>query len=280
MTPEVELEADCSRCFGLCCVALTFSASADFAIDKPAGQACPHLAADFRCGIHADLRQRGFPGCSVFDCLGAGQHVSQVTFKGSDWRSQPGIAREMFDVFARVRELHLLLWHLREALGLAAAQPAHLELRHAFARVQRLSFGTPGEVLSLNMAAELRQVRDLLRRASELARRDSPGPKGNYANRDLIGRGFLAADLRGANLRGAQLIGADLRRADLRLADLTVADLRDADLRGADLSEALFVRQSQLDAARGDAATRLPPGLQRPAHWLTAPRSPRSSDLT
>ena len=51
---STDLRADCSSCFGLCCVALTFSRSADFAIDKPAGEACPNLSADFRCGIHDD----------------------------------------------------------------------------------------------------------------------------------------------------------------------------------------------------------------------------------
>ena len=84
---------------------------------------------------------------------------------------------------------------------------------------------------------------------------------------DLIGAKLKGADLRGANLRGAYLIGADLRGADLRLADLIGADLRDADLAGADLTDAIFLTQSQLDAARGDAATRLPPSLTRPAHW-------------
>ena len=76
-----------------------------------------------------------------------------------------------------------------------------------------------------------------------------------------------AIDLRGADLRGAYLIGADLRDADLALADLTGADLRGADLAGADLGEALFLVQSQLDAARGDRRTGLPPNLERPAHW-------------
>ena len=70
----MDLRADCARCFGLCCVAPAFAASADFAIDKPAGQACPHLAGDFRCGIHDELRPRGFPGCTVYDCFGAGAH--------------------------------------------------------------------------------------------------------------------------------------------------------------------------------------------------------------
>jgi len=63
------------------------------------------------------------------------------------------------------------------------------------------------------------------------------------------------------------LIAADLRAADLRQTDLLGADLRDADLSGADLDGALFLTRSQVGAARGDAATRLPRRLDRPAHW-------------
>ena len=57
-----DLRADCGRCAALCCVAPAFTVSADFAVSKPAGRPCPHLLGDFRCGIHAGLRDRGFPG--------------------------------------------------------------------------------------------------------------------------------------------------------------------------------------------------------------------------
>ncbi|MFD2352498.1 hypothetical protein ACFSTC_29280 [Nonomuraea ferruginea] len=36
-----ELKADCASCSGLCCVALPFSRSADFAVDKAAERAVP-----------------------------------------------------------------------------------------------------------------------------------------------------------------------------------------------------------------------------------------------
>src|SRR6185437_7197530 len=50
---SLELRADCGRCFGLCCVAPAFVRSADFAIDKPAGQPCPNLATtSFDCSLH------------------------------------------------------------------------------------------------------------------------------------------------------------------------------------------------------------------------------------
>jgi len=112
-------------------VAPTFSISADFPITKKAGQACPHLQPDFRCGIHTRLRQQGFRGCAVYDCFGAGQKVSQVTFAGRDWRQAPRTAKQMFEVFAIMRNLHELLWYLIEALRLPSAQPLHDELSRA-----------------------------------------------------------------------------------------------------------------------------------------------------
>lgn len=263
---DVELQADCSRCVGLCCVALALTASADFAIDKAAGQPCPHLQADFRCDIHAELRERGFPGCSAYDCFGAGQRITQLTFAGRTWRDDPATAEAMFGAFRRLREVHELLWHVREALRLPAGGPLHSSLQEACDRLAELSAAS-AEVLRITDVEQLRgKVNPLLRRVSELARRGIRGK--NYANAPLIGARLAAANLRGANLRGAQLIAADLHGADLRLADLTGADLRNTDLRGADLSTVLFVRQAQLDAARGDRLTRLPAELQHPRHWL------------
>ena len=128
---RTQLRADCSRCAGLCCVAPAFAASADFAIDKPAGRACPNLRDDFRCGIHAQLRERGFPGCEVFDCFGAGQHLTQVTFGGRSWRETPELAAAQFAVLPVLRQLHETLWYLSEALTLPAAAALHGEVRTA-----------------------------------------------------------------------------------------------------------------------------------------------------
>ncbi|WP_371660514.1 pentapeptide repeat-containing protein [Streptomyces sp. NBC_00280] len=267
---DLGLRADCGNCFGLCCVALPFASSADFATDKDAGQPCTNLRADFRCGIHTQLRQRGFSGCTVFDCFGAGQKVSQVTFGGQDWRQAPGTARQMFDVFPVMRQLHELLRYLAEALTLPPALPIHGELRRALERTEHLTGGSAQELAELDMAAHRGDVNALLLRASELVRAKVTGRMKDKKDRrgaDLIGADLKAADLRGANLRGAYLIAADLKGADLRTADLIGADLRDADLSGADLTDSIFLTQSQLDAAKGDPATKLPSALTRPAHW-------------
>jgi uncharacterized protein YjbI with pentapeptide repeats len=266
--PSLSLRADCESCFALCCVAPAFSASADFAINKPAGHACPHLQPDFRCGIHTRLREQGFRGCTVYDCFGAGQRVSQLTFGGQDWRRAPETARQMFGVFPIMRDLHELLWYLSEALMLQRARPLRVELRLALEETEGLSHNSPDALLELDLEAHRRDVNALLLRASELVRADVRPKKKDRRGADLIGAKLKGADLSGASLRGAHLIGADLRGADLRMADLTGADLRGADLSGADLAESIFLIQSQLEAARGDTQTRLPPSLTRPAHWL------------
>ncbi|CAM3428200.1 pentapeptide repeat-containing protein [Kibdelosporangium persicum] len=267
------LRADCSRCFGLCCVALPFAASADFAISKDAGKPCPNLLADYRCGIHAGLRERGFPGCTVFDCFGAGQQVSQVTFAGRDWRGDPGRAKRMFQVFPVMRQLHELLWYLTEAMSLDAARGLRDQLAAALEETEKLTHASAETMIELDLPAHRSKINELLLRASELARAGTGGP--NRRGADLIGAKLRGADLRGASLRGALLIGADLRGADLRLADLIGADLRDTDLTGADLTGSIFLTQSQVNAARGDATTKLPPSLTRPAHWKRAPTGKR-----
>lgn len=273
MTVTSELRADCGACFGLCCVALHFTRSAEFAFDKPAGEPCVNLGEDFRCAIHPQLRERGFSGCTAFDCLGAGQKVSQVTFAGTDWRGDPGVARRMFATFPVVRQLHELLWYLTEALALPAARPVHADLRRAVDATDKVTRADAETILSLDIAALRAEINGLLVRASELARAEIPGGKRNrshsnrnHRNADLTGARLRGADLRGANLRGAFLIAADLRNADLRCADVTGADLRDADVRGADLTGVLFLTQAQLDSAKGDAATKLSVH-NRPTHW-------------
>lgn len=261
------LRADCEHCFGLCCVAPAFSASADFAIDKDAGQACPNLRLDFRCGIHHRLRKEGFPGCTVYDCFGAGQKVAQVTFAGQDWRSTPRIAPRMFEVFPIMRQLHELLWYLTEAMTLEPARTLHGELGRALDETERLTHGGPDDLVELDVAAHHRDVNALLRRASELVRADARRERIDRSGADLIGADLAGADLSAASLRGAYLVGANLTRADLRAADLTGADLRGADLSGADLTGSIFLTQSQLDSAKGDLDTTLPTSLSRPAHW-------------
>ncbi|MEV5410078.1 pentapeptide repeat-containing protein [Thermopolyspora sp. NPDC052614] len=269
-----DLRADCANCFGLCCVALPFPASADFAIDKEAGRPCPNLDQEFRCGVHRDLRRRGFAGCVAFDCFGAGQKISQHTFGGRDWRGSPEIAGRMFEAFGVMRGLHEVMRYLAEALTLRPARALHGQLRRALEQIEELTYGSPEQLAAVDVAACRAEAGALLARASELARAQARDRRPDRAGADLIGARLARADLRAACLRGALLIGADLSSADLRDADLLGADLRGADLAGADLTGAIFLTGPQVESAQGDSATGLPAHLSRPAHWRDRPAAP------
>ncbi|MFE5393579.1 pentapeptide repeat-containing protein [Streptomyces sp. NPDC056568] len=262
-----DLRADCGDCFGLCCVALPFSRSSDFPVDKSAGTPCGNLQEDFRCGIHERLRDEGYGGCTVFDCFGAGQKVSQITFKGVSWREEPDSARTMYEVFPVVHRLQELLKYTAQALDLPSAGPVHRDLRRAYERIDALTRDTAQTLLAVDVDALRGEVNPLLLRASELARAAVPGRKKNHRGANLIGSRLRGAKLRGASLRGALLVAADLSDADLRDADLIGADMRDTDLCGSDLRGALFLTQPQLNAARGDARTKISDPLRRPSHW-------------
>ncbi|WP_310961832.1 pentapeptide repeat-containing protein [Nocardioides terrisoli] len=260
MTADVDLTADCARCFGLCCVLLPFTADAGFGVDKPGGTPCLNLLDDDRCRIHATLRADGWPGCTVFDCFGAGQQVSQVTYAGRSWRD--GVNRgEMAAVFTVVRLLHEALAHLGEAV----ARTGDADLAALRARIVDQAGGAPDDLLALDVDAVLCEVGDRLREASRVVR--SGHGDGPHQGGDLAGADLRGAVLRAADLRGALLVGADLRGVDLTDTDLLGADLRGADVRGADLSASLFLAQAQLNAATGDVRTRIPERLGRPAHW-------------
>lgn len=254
------LQSDCSSCFGLCCVLLPFSAVSGFGVDKPGGRPCLNLLDDDRCGIHTSLRADGWPGCTVFECFGAGQQVSQVTYAGVSWREQDNLA-EMGAVLSVMRQLHEMLVHLTEAEQ-RSPDPAALAARD---EIEELVTADPEGLLTYDLDALHERVGRLLAEASSRVRRVWPAAV-DRSRQDLAGQ-RLSADLRGASLRGAVLIRADLRDTDLRDADLLGADLRDADLRGSDLSTALFLTQPQVNSAVGDATTTLPPSLRPPGHW-------------
>lgn len=252
--------SDCSRCVGLCCVALSFARSADFPEDKAAGDPCRNLGPDFGCGIHDQLRDRGYAGCTVFECFGAGQQVTQVTFGNANWRTEPALRQDMFDVFAVMRHLHEMLALLEEA----AERSASTDLAEMAALVSAAANGSAEQVLATDLGELRSTVGSALRRVSAQVRR----PAGqSLAGADLVGRDLRRRDLRRADLRSALLVAADLRDVDLTDADLLGADLRDAAVAGADLSGALFLTQAQVNALRGDGSTRLSAGHDRPAHW-------------
>ncbi len=255
-------------------MALPFTRSADFPVHKAAGTPCPHLAGDFRCSIHTELEARGYVGCGVFDCFGAGQRVA-AAFAGRDWRQRPDAAPAQFAMFDVVRKLHELAWHLADILDCPAAVAFHAAARNLAAQTHRLAGLPADEVARVDVDAQRTRIAPVLFAAADAVRAEArrrwrlPG-KRDRTRADLAGARLRGADLRGTQFLGALLLGADLRAADLRGATLLGADLRGADLRGADLRDTLFLTSPQVAAARGDTRTALPPRPARPSHWSAA----------
>lgn len=261
------LRADCENCFGLCCVALPYAKSADFALDKDRGTPCRNLQSNYLCGIHNELRNQGFRGCSAYECFGAGQKVSQITYNGKDWRNKE-VAQEMFDVYPIMQQLHEMLWYLNEALTIDAAKSIHKEIYYSFVETEELTGKSPDFIMSIDVNEHRAKVNKLLIRTSELVRAQViKKQKDTRRGMDYLGAKLKGADLRGTNLRGALLIAADLRNADLRWCDFIGADFRDTDIRGANLTGSIFLTQAQVNAAKGNKQTKLPATLVRPAHW-------------
>ncbi|MDN5724306.1 MAG: pentapeptide repeat-containing protein [Propionibacteriales bacterium] len=270
---ELTLVSDCASCFGLCCVALPFAASRDFGADKAAGEPCRNLVGDSGCRIHDQLRETGWRGCTVFECFGAGQQVSQQTYARQSWRDHPESAGEMFATFAVMRQVQEMRWLVAHAARRSTITTQQARLAQHETRLADLAASEPAALLATDLAAlrgtvaeTLREVSALLRTPSSASHR-AAGQHGLKPGADLMGRDLSGLDLRGTDLRGALLVAANLSGADLRTADLLGADVRDANLSDADLSEVLYLTQPQVNAAVGNGRTRLPPELSRPGQW-------------
>ncbi|KGK87006.1 pentapeptide repeat-containing protein [Clostridium sp. HMP27] len=269
------LRADCENCFGFCCVALYFSASEGFPVNKDAGTPCINLQSNFRCRVHKDLRKLGLKGCIAYDCFGAGQKVAQATYGGHDWRQVPETAQQMYEVFLIMHQIHEMLWYLTEALRLGSSHNIKEELNSMLIETEKLTILSADSLLKLDITSHRFKVNALLKQTSELVRNkfriaqktSSKHQKALGRGRDFIGKDLTKTNLRGENLSGSYLIAANLRGMDLSGTDLIGADLRDADLSGTNLTNSIFLTQGQINTAKGDSETKLPMSLSRPLHW-------------
>ena len=271
-----ELQPDCEKCFGLCCVALYFSAIDGFPVNKDAGKPCINLKGDFKCKVHGELNKKGLKGCIAYDCIGAGQKAAQVTYLGHDWKKKPESSKQMFDVFIIMKQLHEMLWYLNEAVRLQYNNNINKEmLIKKIDEIKNITNLEAKSIIKLDLILTRMGVNKLLLQTSEFLRlkvnSDKKSLKGKKAlggGLNLMGADLRKKDLRGVNLSGAFLIAANLKNVDLSWTDLIGADLRDADLSGANLRNSIFITQAQINSAKGDVNTKLPESLSKPNHWL------------
>lgn len=265
-----DLVADCSRCFGLCCTALNIVQSSDFPMNKPANTPCSNLGADYSCNIHTQLRDKGFKGCTVFDCLGAGQVISQITFNNISWKENPESKDQMFRVFPIMDQIHEMIAYTAEALSYNVTSTLSDKLSEKLTELQNLTTWSAGQLLALDLVNYRFALNELLTEASNFIRENTIAEFTsakklkdlNRARVNWMGKKLNGRDLRAIDFRGAFLIAADMRNTDLRAASFIGADFS-----GANLSTSMFLTQMQMNSAKGDLNTALPFYIKRPAHW-------------
>lgn len=271
-----ELKIDCEKCFGLCCLALYFSASDGFPVDKESGKPCINLQSDFKCSVHNNLIKRGFKGCTAYDCFGSGQKVAQVTYKGKSWMQSPELANQMSEVFLIMRQLHEMLWYLKEASVLDISDTIKAKINSIIEETEKITTMGAEQLIDLDITSHRVKVNSLLSQASEsvMEKVKSFLKTSNFKNKkklsksiDLIGADLRKTNLIGADLKGRLMIAANLKDTDLSGANLIGADLRDCDIRGANLEDSMFLTQLQVNTAKGDSNTKLPVSLVHPKHW-------------
>ena len=82
-----------------------------------------------------------------------------------------------------------------------------------------------------------------------------------------LGRSFKHKDLSGLDLSSKLLIAANFSHCSFHGTIFLGADTRDADFSHADLSDAVFLSQGQVNAAKGNLNTKLPKHLDYPVTW-------------
>jgi hypothetical protein len=159
MIDETQFQADCSRCFGLCCTALRLERSDGFGHDKPPGIPCHFLEASYTCKIHPRREDLGYQGCIDFTCLGAGQRASRA-FAGQNWQRNPAVASQLFARFAQL----LALQEIRQAL----IDAEQMQLEEGMEHERKATLKLIAEVADQVERPPTQQVNDILRTAKNL----------------------------------------------------------------------------------------------------------------
>ena len=164
-----DLVTDCASCAAICCTATSFEASEDFACAKPAGVRCANLTRGGRCAIHSELAPRGFAGCAIYDCYGAGPRVTRAfagRMAGDGRRSVDGRAeRDRDAAFLVLRVVHELMWLLDEAARLCPpSSEVAGDLAAQLAALEAIASGPVAALAALDVSANEAAARAVLRR--------------------------------------------------------------------------------------------------------------------
>lgn len=260
-----KLISDCSKCSGLCCIALYCIKSDGFPKDKPIGEPCINLMDDFKCRIHNDLERMGMRGCIGYDCFGAGQYLTEQIYGGVTWQTQPEKTKEICDMYVLVYRLFQLRFFLYESKKLASSESLLPEIAGVLRENEKICKSSIKEILQYPIDAYQNKVNHVLKESC-LALNKYLGIKKNMGN-NFINRNFEGKDFSGVDFNMKILIESNFKNCIFKGATFIGTDTRNANFDGADLREAVFLSQGQVNAAKGSRRTKLPKHLRYPDTW-------------
>lgn len=258
---------DCENCCGLCCVALYFAKSEGFPNDKKAGIACHHLQADHKCKIYPQLAKLGLKGCMSYDCFGAGQYISRYMNHSLNWSviSQKE-ADQIFHAFSIVMSVHQTLWYVSQCLLLQLPLSEKNEAKQFLDEGKKLLDTSLENLTRLDIQPFCKKANAYLKHICTIHQACFPNAN-KGSSKEYIGKNLKRKNLTGKDFSMSLLIAADLEHANLKGANFLGSDMRDTNLCNTDLSQSLFLTQIQINSAKGNAKTILPPFLHKPRSW-------------
>lgn len=147
------LDPDCASCLGICCIAPSFAARDNYAIDKAEGVRCFNLGDDRRCRIHDHLAAEGMGGCIEYTCYGAGQRLCREIMPGIDWLSCPERTDELFDTYFKLKGLHEIMWFLSQMAALCPDPDLKLKIEGRLDEIDALGANSIAEIRNLDVDA-------------------------------------------------------------------------------------------------------------------------------
>lgn len=262
-----ELKIDCKNCCGLCCSALYCFKTEGFPADKAAGVPCRNLMPDFRCKVHTTLEKHKLKGCIAYDCLGSGQKVTRNIYKGLNWKEVSEAAKQIYEVFLIVHELHQMLWYLAETSMIRCAGNLRDEINVLIGENKKMTNLEPEEIIAINISIYKENVNQVLKDTSELVQLEVNGKISKKHETDFFGKNLKNVNLKGKDFSMSLIIAADLEGCNLYGANFLGADIRDTNIIGADLSQSIYLTQMQVNSAKGNRTTKLPARLSYPNNW-------------
>lgn len=241
-------QINCENCCGLCCVTPYIRKTNGFPKDKEAGNVCGNLQTDYKCKVHPQLSQQGLKGCMAYDCFGAGQYVTRHIKTLPNWHNiSIKEADDIFKSFLVVTGVHQTLWYLSQCLIVQLSQTDKEQARSLLAEGHALIEKSLEMLAVLNTQPFCKKSNEYLKHISMIYQNSD-----KMQAKDYMGRNMKQANLEQANLYGANFLGADIS---------------DTNICNTDLSECLFLTQIQINSAKGNRNTVLPPYLYKPKLW-------------